>query len=358
MFGASEDRARQLAGRQRWKRISSSGSNSSYRSASSSSQLSQRETSSIFEHNIQRPSVIPEHHTNTADDLLHGLFDLRKQNAPGCIPASGLEEILAQMTAEDQHPHAQQQRSQAEHLSHVLYNDTAIADDLPLPSGCSILPHETKSYGVLKPGPAILKQIRYMTAPVLPVSDQSVTSSAHGSIDRSTSASIAHAQMIVSLRGGAGDEPFGNSTPPPWLGTPSWLDLAQTHPCWIMPFNNGPDYEAFFDSLSPTQAEAFSRLFSSHLSPEPEAFRLSRRVFEKQLSREQRQSFVQMLTVRIHAMLGPKLDQILGLNETIRLPSLPDHSRYPVVCMPPLVDALLPVPEKWVALLDPLAVAR
>jgi hypothetical protein len=365
MFGASEDRARQLAGRQRWKRISSSGSNSSYRSAGSSSQLSHRETSSIFEQSIQRPTSIPEHHAYNVNDLLCDLYDPRRvQHVLEYVAASGMEETLAQMTAEEQHPHAQQQRIQAEHLSHVLYNERATNEELSPSASCSKLPGQAKSYGALGLGPAISNQLRYVTAPVSPVGNQSTMLSAHSIVNRSTSGNIAHTQTIVSLRGDADDEPIPNNTQPheattSHSSTLSWLGLARAHPSWNIKFNIGHDYRTFVDSLSPTQAATFFQLFDSFLNPEPHAFELSRRVFHKQLAIEQRQSFQRMIDARLQRLLDPKLDKILGPDGMIRPHDpLKDGYQYPLVRMPSLVNAMAPVPEEWINQLDPAAVAR
>ncbi|KAF3037181.1 Scaffold-type E3 ligase [Didymella heteroderae] len=89
----------QLAGRQRWKRISSSGSSSSKRSVSSSSQVSQlshRETSSIFEQIPPRPTPIPVHISSTrfvSADRLHDFGGL--QHLVQTIAASDVEEAFS-----------------------------------------------------------------------------------------------------------------------------------------------------------------------------------------------------------------------------------------------------------------------
>ena len=115
MFGASEDRARQLAGRQRWKRINSNGSGSSHRSASSSSRvsyLSHCEASPIFEQNIQWPTELLDFDMSTLDDFHdHPVFSQLNDEVPA---ASHAEEALSRMMATNEHPRTQQQRCQAE----------------------------------------------------------------------------------------------------------------------------------------------------------------------------------------------------------------------------------------------------
>src|SRR5690349_3526211 len=131
MFGASEDRARQLAGRQRWNRISSNGSATSYRSASSSSQRSQLslfEASSIFEQSIKRLIPVPEPMMYGVPIVQHG--SARWESLARDTAASDVEAALSQMMASNHHPRTQHQRSQAEYLSQVLYSDMTIKDVL------------------------------------------------------------------------------------------------------------------------------------------------------------------------------------------------------------------------------------
>ncbi|KAL1654209.1 Scaffold-type E3 ligase [Didymella pomorum] len=167
MFGASEDRARQLAGRQRWKRISSSGSSSSYRSASSSSQFSQlshREISYIFEQNPQRPTPIPEHPSPTRFVPVNSLHDLGGlQYLVQPIAASDVEEAFSRMVSKNLHPRTLHQRSQTEHLSHVLFDETATGHASPPPTSPFTVSGLTKPYGVLGWGAKILQQVRHVT---------------------------------------------------------------------------------------------------------------------------------------------------------------------------------------------------
>ncbi len=256
MFGASEDRARQLAGRQRKKRISSTGSYNSYRSASSSSQLSQLshcETSSIFEQNIQRPTTIPEHYASTIDDLhVDQQSSGESQSLAQYTVASAVEEALSHMMAKSQHPRIQQQRIQAEHLSQVLYNETAINTTLLSSSSCSTLPSQPKQYGILGWGAKFLHQSRRATEPSTQSSadgGDSTDGAASKITNRSMSIDLNTKQTVVSLRGGAEDPSEGFWT------------KAIRHPFSRQPCNTGPRYRDFVDSLSPEKRETFTALF-------------------------------------------------------------------------------------------------
>lgn len=264
MFGASQDRARQLAGRQRWKRISSSGSNSSYRSASSSSQLSQlshHETSSIFEQNVPRPTPIPEHYAYTGSgslDNLRHFGGLQHLVQPAAV--SDVEEALSRMMAKNQHPRTLQQRSQAEHLSQVLYNDTATDDALPPPSSHFALSSQTKRYGVLGWGAKILQHVRHITepAPQAHMEDQQSTAvTAYDITSRSISINIANTQPVVSMRGGASPE------------SPNMRIMAQQHSLWASPFNTGLNYRCFVDNLVPQNRAMFQQLFGDMTGSDP-----------------------------------------------------------------------------------------
>jgi hypothetical protein len=121
MFGASEDRARQLAFRKRRERVSSSGSSSSMlRSLSSASRVSQQSNLSLSPGYETTKSVgCPEQHSMRAvsinSDENTPANQLRQPNF-GSFSTMDME--LSQMD---------RQRLQAEYLSHVLYDDLSLA---------------------------------------------------------------------------------------------------------------------------------------------------------------------------------------------------------------------------------------
>lgn len=302
MFGATEDRARQLAGRQRWKRIGSSGSTASYRSASSSSQLSQLshfDASSIFEQSIQRPYPIPEHHAPTTYGThVDQHVPRRSQSLMQHNATSDVEEALSQMMASNHHPRTQQQRSQAEYLSQVLYNETAVKDALVPSSGRSVIQSLTKKYGVLGWGAKILNQSRHTTEPTPQSYAQGRQSSMLRTLEttnRSMSAAFTTTQPIVSLRGGAGD-PVEN-----FWGMVIW------HIHWDLPFNTGTAYRSFVDSLSLENRKLFDEFFvdASDMSPH---FNGARRAFyELNLGPEDRRAFWDAAFERAMELIGPTM---------------------------------------------------
>ena len=337
MFGASEDRARQLAGRQRWKRISSNGSNSSDRSASSLSQLSHCETSSVFEQNIQRPTPIPEHHAYTANSPRGDQHDSGGlQQFAQSAAVSGVEEALSQIMAKNQHSRMQQQRSQAEHLSQVLYNDAAINNILLPSSSHPVLPSETKQYGVLGWGVKVLHQVRHATAPT-PQAYAADHQSTHDVANRSVTTDIMRTQKIASMRGGASDS---------W---PKFWQMARQHEVWGHAFNTGIMYRSFVDSLSPVKASLVSDLFGERGDMGP-SFNLSRQLFYRDLESDEQAIFRRMIIERARNLLGSTLyGRAQSPDELHRImASSTNGDGYPPVYLEHLGVALLP-------LQDPLA---
>ena len=290
MFGASEDRARQLAGRQRWKRISSNDSDSSHRSASSSSQLSQLsqyEASTILEQKLLWPITIPGCGAITFHGHLQNeAFTSRpREQFPG---VSNAEEALSHMMATNQHPRIQQQRRQAEHLSQVLYNDMAVEDQrLPSPIS-SVLPSQLKQYGVLGWGAKILHQVRHATAPASQTQVQenrSNNTAVFRVTTRSTSASDASVQTAASLRGGA-----NNTVEDVW-------HAAMRNPYRYLSFNTGSLYRQFVDHLPEEKYLLFKELFGNSRDLHQHN-NLARQVFFQNLERGERTGYVQTLAER------------------------------------------------------------
>lgn len=349
MFGSSEDRARQLAGRQRWKRISSSDSDSSYRSVSSSSQASQWGTSSIFEHIIQRPSPIPEHRTYTTCSIQgdqHGSGGIKY--ASKLAAASDVE---GDMTAEHQHPRLQQHRSQAEHMSHVLYDDTTINDVLPPSSNLASL-SQRKDYGVLEPLDTMLPQRRSAT---MPISQASPTSHQLNSLSvnlakRPIFWGLLQANTVVSLRGGAEDESLNTnnqmSTGSTMVQTEfPWIELAIQHPCWSLPFDSGIMYNYFRESLSHDQLTTFCELFRHHSPNDHNYFTWARCQFYHELDVDGRLNFKRVIIERAKALLGPNLDKTSFSSEEVdRLKNTSVMANSgPLVCLVRLIEATVEI---------------
>jgi hypothetical protein len=324
MFGASEDRARQLAGRQRWKRISSNDSNSSHRSASSLSQLSQlsqSEASSILEQKLLWPFTNSECDAVTFHDCLQDeAFTSRPREQ---FPvASDAEEALPHMMATNQHLRTQQQRQQAEHLSQVLYNDMAVENQrLPSPVS-SVLPSQLKHYGVLGWGAKILHQVRHATAPALQTQvqeDQSNTTAVLGITTRSTSAYSASVQTAASLRGGA-----NNTVEDIWYA-------AMRNPYRYLSFNTGNLYRQFVDHLPEEKYLLFKELFGNSRDLH-QRNNLARQVFFRNLERSERVGYVQTLGERAGLLNSSPYQSVRTQRELDDLAGMSrDEDLYPLV---------------------------
>lgn len=302
MFGASEDRARQLAGRQRWKRISSSASSSSYRSASSSSQLSQlshRETSSIFEQNHQRPTPILEHPSPARLVSVGSMYDIGgPQHLIQPIAATAVEEAFSRMVSKNLHPRTLHQRSQTEHLSRVLFDETTHAHALPPTTISSAIPGQTKQYGVLGWGAKILQQVRHVTEPVAPARIEGQLSTVvtiHGLASRSVSSDHISTRAVLSTRGGTGPEPQF-----PWTA-------IQQHQLWDCLFNTGATCRSFVSWLRdrrPDDYALFVSLFDNSYGLEADPVRQH---ILLTLGTEARQTIRGILLERAYAILGSAL---------------------------------------------------
>lgn len=340
MFGASEDRARQLAGRQRWKRISSNDSGSSHRSASPSSQLSQLsqcEASSISEQKLLWPITIPECDAITFHDHLQNeTFTSRPREQYPVV--SNAEEALSHMTATNQHPRTQQQRKQAEHLSQVLYNDMAVEDQrLPSPI-LSVLPSQLKQYGVLGWGAKILHQVRHATAPASQTQVQehrSSTTAVSRITTRSTSANSASVQTAASLRGGA-----HNTFQEIW-------DAAMRHPHRYSAFNTGSLYRQFVDHLPEEKYLLFKELFGNSRDVHQQN-NLARQVFFQNLERGERVGYVQTLGERAGLLISSPYQLARTQRELDDLASMSwNEDPYPLVDLVRLAIGIQPMTNPY-----------
>lgn len=262
---------------------------------------------------------------------------------------------LSQMLAEDQNSRTQQQGTQAEHLSQVLYNDTATHSVILPSSGNSVLSSQKKHYGVLELGTTILHQLRRATATPPQTNTAAQESSllpAHNFSCRSFSTGKLQEQPVVSLRGGAEFQV-------------SWVALALVHVCWDTPFNTGSLYRSYFDSLSETAALTFCHVFGNDASCEPPELEQRRRLFYRNLIREDQQKFLDMIHERVKALLGPQYDGApYSYQQVLRLRTMSkEGDEYPLVRLRCLLSATLathdvlpaaPIPTT----LGPYSVAR
>jgi hypothetical protein len=208
MFGSSQDRARQLAGRNRRERISSISSCTSSRSISSSSQAPQQSPTSIWEPKV--PSAIEEHpsceHNDTHITPLAFAEINSSQQDENAVPLSSPLELASGLPG----PQVEQQRLQAEHLSEVLYSNFALITSPPQSQftatrhtrygslGTVSMPHALR-------GTASEYQLRPQTVVSLRGGSGSLNDALTGSKPTATDAEATALEALMSLRVGSGD---------------------------------------------------------------------------------------------------------------------------------------------------------
>jgi DCN1-like protein 1/2 len=164
MFGSSQDRARQLAGRSRRERISSISSCSSSRSMSLSSRLHHPRATPPAQVPTVDPTATVEESASSinADTSINPIassietYTVNGAFTPLSVPhvAEGLDRLPAE-----------QHRIQAEHLSRVLHNNLSLTNVADLPQSQFTLPRHTR-YGSLGAHSITLQHPRSITAPV------------------------------------------------------------------------------------------------------------------------------------------------------------------------------------------------
>lgn len=330
MFGSSQDRARQLAGRKRRERISSSGSNSTLRSISSSSHASQQyHIKSTLTPCNQESAVIKEN-----PQTLQG------------------HQIL-----------------QAEYLSQVLYSDlgaSASASASPPQSQFRTSLRQSK-YGSMEMSPAVTRHLRNVTAPAteMIVPDcQALHQRVRPGVaftrplERSTSESHLRSHAAVSLRGGQGGFYVRDHTESreytctlfdkvndkkeglplrPFTREFPWVTEVYCHPQWHVPISSGASYEAFIESLSMTELERFIVLFSNKPRFLPVSLATARQVFFIVLTAPQQKVFKNIIISRgmaLHALA----EGGIGVQCTIH-PATSNPEANPAVMLEHLLEA-------------------
>ncbi|KAJ6194751.1 hypothetical protein J3E72DRAFT_441089 [Bipolaris maydis] len=126
MFGSSQDRARQLAGRNRRQRISSSDSCSSSRSASSAHDISELCSSPTpLDPNAELPPVEEEQPFQETTRSCVIVSDSRKKETEQDHRRS-ISHSVSALPTRSRNLQLEQHRLQAEHLSQVLYNTLSL----------------------------------------------------------------------------------------------------------------------------------------------------------------------------------------------------------------------------------------
>ncbi|KAG9191277.1 hypothetical protein G6011_09365 [Alternaria panax] len=216
MFGSSQDRARQLAGRNRRERISSISSCSSTHTTNLSSRSPQQRNNLPTEIGTVEPvTTIDERASSDDNDA--------SVNPLGKIGAHAVNEVplllsVSQMVDGLEGSHVEQHWNQAEHLSRVLHNNLTLTNVTDLPESQFASRHHTR-YGSLGMHTDTMPHLRSITNPVPPthlpdstLEDLLAILDVTGTVPLRASASDDQlgSQSIASLRGGAGKDRRAN----------------------------------------------------------------------------------------------------------------------------------------------------
>jgi DCN1-like protein 1/2 len=212
MFGSSQDRARQLAGRNRRERISSISSCSSARSMSFSSRPPQPRHTPPSELRTVKPTATIDESTSHEDT--DASVDPIVSNTETCAVNGAFVSLSIPQLAEGLDClQVEQHRVQTEHLSRVLHSNVTFPIVTGLPESQLALPRHTR-YGSLGTHPATLQYPRSITAPIQTTHlSKSILEDLLALLDTTTapplrtSVSDHHlrSESTVSLRGGSGD---------------------------------------------------------------------------------------------------------------------------------------------------------
>jgi hypothetical protein len=302
MFGASEDRARQLAYRKRRERIVSGVTCSIYRSLSSASHVSQQShLSSTWNEESSRSPVQTEHRPSQAGTI-HSENIPATQHNKRCLKFDPL------LTADPPCSQMEQHRLQAEHLSQVLYSTLSLATPAPKSSSALSLSSFLSVQGI--PG----RHIRNITAPVA-LADLSAlfASTPPGRQDLPTLPFIhrtlcdgqLHQQSMVSLRGGGDPHDLFRST-------------SQSHP------NNSGQAPGIQlqTQMTKAQMQASAQAYQSQAHAEAQAQKARIQAFFSQYHTYERQYLTLFPWAREHHLVpaflvpiscGSYLNSFLGL---------------------------------------------
>jgi hypothetical protein len=231
MFGASEDRARQLAYRKRRERVTSGSSSSTYVSLSSASPISQRSrvSSTLGQETIRSYPATQHSSLHTEHSTFGYTNSLRFQANKAPLSATEAQDLQIE-----------QHRLQAEYLGQVLYDSLSLATTDLQPRDASMPAMNIGHYRILGK-PTMSRHVRNLTAPVPSIYMLSGMAS-NGTyrlgpplLSRTSQEAIdlsLRAQSTFFLRGGgdADDEWNPNRSIPTTEGTQNTFPMQQLQP--------------------------------------------------------------------------------------------------------------------------------
>ncbi|CAO2655390.1 Nn.00g104540.m01.CDS01 [Neocucurbitaria sp. VM-36] len=381
MFGSSQDRARQLAGRTRKERMCSTGSHSGHGSSGTSNQVSQlSRASATLKQSIQEPRVVTENLTHEI-----GLTRAVRQTSQESYLAqqlNGSQEFPRRIHDDLQSASRRcfspmvEQRLQAEYLSQVLYNSLTLSDLDDQSQSHVKLPPRHSRYGSLGIQSATSHHLRNITEPVPPTQSSTQQSSILRArlglpmlppLPMPALEKQLQIQTTISLRGGAGECDTADFSRPggkivqlehdwsdPW-SLPrefQWLYTVSYLGHWRTLITSGPPYDAFLQSLSDKALGRFRYLFD----PRPPPTDLmgtavtARRIFYRTLTAEQQTWFKDVIHGRGQELLKLARGDPGTIQEEIQkellkdLFATPEDEAKPHVKLCYLLDALQTTP--------------
>jgi hypothetical protein len=353
MFGASEDRARQLAYRKRRERVISGSTCSVYRSLSFANCTSQHA------HISSTPKEGPPQTLGHAEHLPLQTGLLNNGNIPTNRDESYQSTAAALLAADAQQSQMERHRLQAEYLSQVLYSTLSFTTTGRGP--CAVPASKSHLSRDGTPGQSIAtRHIRSITAPVASADRPSLFGSAVQSHVDVSALPLLHRTMFndrfrmqtaVSLRGGGDAYSFHRSMPPQsrqpiqalqtqqqiqtqrqapthaqiqahmwaqrqaqaesllaqyhtpirqYLSIFLWAPQYINHPAFLVPISCGTQYDVFIGELLQGRANYFLDLFGPLRLPNHYASPTAnmRRKFYRKLDEETKLKFQEMIEAR------------------------------------------------------------
>lgn len=376
MFGSSEDRARQLAGRKRKERIASLNSTSGQCCTNAVSQESQPG---------QQRSVSNSHHqprhlitSNPSEQVEAAVIGPRTEHLLSIKDLSKTSTLSHTPRFPDFYHLLQENRQvlQAEHLSHVLYDRPSISAFQPSSSTCFGPFTRHAQCDDMETASSRPELMPNDSGPVDVLEQQSPEYQTHSCLLNDDTSFDARRPLTLTLRGGSGNDsprnkrsanepdrgpskkgdekaPTGNEniasnmswnalwpnvTLMPLSMQYPWIRQVRNMPEWNIPISIGADFENFISFLSSEELRRFKSAFDTRILSAKPSRKIERRLFFQSLSPFQRQMYTKVITRRgedlvhlqsdaryqpsymrwtAHRVLDVSLDEFLDATETM-----------------------------------------
>jgi hypothetical protein len=339
MFGSSEDRARQLAGRQRWRRIASSESQSSYPSASSSSQQpSQNQPLDTAGRAIQRSATIAEHRNP------HNTFTQGSQRSPG-----DFQQMYPGQAPYNNNPNPNLPSPQA--TSPWRYGGLEPRPVPSQPRNITDVDSHLRTMGCSSTTP--ISQM----GPTLPPIHQSLFGPYQPSqipMPLGDGAPGIQQSQVTGVLPAPAMNPAWNSyrTQVEWHGIRfnfPWMPLDPADPAWSTPISPGQWYQYFVATLDRQQFETFCYYFGQNWGANKPEAALARKTFYQSLYPYPQNAFRRVIDEYRSVILSPpglpRASSIVPPPPIEGTLAAPFHSQpRPVITIYHMISATIPMP--------------